>query len=180
MMAQELDITNELVKRDIEDFCHRTFEKIRKNFETLGISPFNKSNYRANSKAWLKGGTPRSTGALYRSIFWKVFNEAGGDMWKVEFFFKHYATFVETGTGAGVKWSPLPELRKLQTIKRKGTRRVAKPFLMSEIRMHAKMTLQKLAEHVGYAGGIKILRSVAEIPEGASEETIARIFEGKR
>lgn len=176
-MAAELDFANELVKKDIDDFCHRTFEKIRKNFETLGISPYNKKQYASTSKAWLKGGKPRSTGALYRSIFWKVYNEAGGDMGKVDFFFKHYATFVETGTGSGVKWSPLPEIRKLQAIKRKGTKRVAKPFLMSEIRLHAKMTLQKLAEHVGYAGGISILRSVRDIPEGASEETIARIFE---
>lgn len=178
-MAEELDLNNELVRKDIEDFCHRTFEKIRKNFETLGISPYNKRQYGSMSKSWLKGRKPRSTGALYRSIFWKVFNEAGGDMWKVEFFFKHYATFVETGTGAGVKWSPLPELRSLHSIRRNGTRRVAKPFLMSEIRLHARMTLQKLAEHVGYVGGIKLLRSVSDIPEGASEETIARIFEGK-
>lgn len=171
-MAKELDFTDELVKKDIEDFCHRTFAKIRKNFETLQIGIYNPRNQRKN-------GTNRSTNALYRSIFWKIYNEAGGDMGKVAFFFKHYAVFVETGTGAGVKWSPLPELRKLQTIKRKGTKRVAKPFLMSEIRFHAKVTLQKLAEHVGYAGGVSIMRSVAEVPEGASIEQIEKIFSNK-
>lgn len=169
-MAAGLDFTDELVRKDIDDFCHRTLEKIRENFKTLQIGVYNPNNARKN-------GTNRSTGALYRSIFFKVYNEAGGDMGKVAFFFKHYATFVETGTGAGVKWSPLPEIRKLQVLRRKGTKRVAKPFLMSEIRLHAKITLQKMAEHVGYAGGIRILRSVAEVPPGANEDTIARIFE---
>lgn len=169
-MAVELDFTNEVVKKDVEDFCHRTFDKIRKNFETLQIGIYNPNNRRKNGKN-------RSTNALYRSIFWKVYNEAGGDMGKVSFFFKHYAVFVETGTGAGVKWSPLPELRKLQVLKRKGTRRVAKPFLMSEIRFHAKVTLNKLAEHVAYAGGIRIMRSVAEVPEGASEADIMKAFQ---
>lgn len=178
-MAEELDFSNELVTQDLMDFGRRTFERIRQNFKTLGISPYNPNHIGKDSKAWLKGGKVRSRGALYRSIFWKVYNEAGGDMAKVTFFFNHYAVFVETGTGAGVKWSPLPELIKLSTLKRPNTRRVAKPFLMSEIRLHARMTLEQMAEHFAYTGGMFIVNSVKKTPIGASPEVVEQIFLNK-
>lgn len=165
-MEAKLDFSNPQVQRDLVDFGNRTFEKIMKNFKTLEIGKYNPSNKRRN----------RSTGALERSIFWKVYNESGGDMAKVTFFFNHYAVFVETGTGAGVKWSPLPELTELIGIKRPNTKRVAKPFLMSEIRLHARMTLEKLAEHYSYLGGVTIMNMVHSRPEDATNEQVEEIY----
>lgn len=165
-METKLDFSNPQVQQDLADFGRRTFEKIMKNFKTLEIGIYNPNNKR----------TKRSTGALERSVFWKVYNESGGNMAKVTFFFNHYAVFVETGTGAGVKWSPLPELTELIGLKRPKTKRVAKPFLMSEIRLHARMTLEKLAEHFAYLGGVTIMNMVHSRPEGATENQIEEIY----
>lgn len=176
-MAEQLDYLDPLVRQDLLDFGNRTFKRIQRNFKTLGISPYNNNSLQGWLKTdKLKGKKMRSTGSLYRSIFWKVYNEAGGDMMKVTFFFKHYAVFVETGTGAGVKWSPLPELVELSTLKRSNTKRVAKPFLMSEIRLHARITLEQLAENFAYTGGLYILSSVMSHPENADRGEIEKIY----
>lgn len=155
-MAKELNIHDTLVQQDLEDFCRRTTDKILANFEELGIGKFNP----LNSKAWLRGGKFRSDGSLYRSIYWTIFNEAGGDSAKIEFYMMNYGAFVETGTGMGVKYSPLPAISRMEAIKRKGTKRLAKPFFRSEIRLHAKITLDVLAKHFSYSGGFYIVNAL--------------------
>lgn len=42
-----------------------------------------------------------STSSLKRSIGFRIFNAAGGDVEKIEFFFNYYATFVDLGVGRG-------------------------------------------------------------------------------
>ena len=149
-MANEINIHDPLVQQDLEDFCRRTTEKILKNFEELGIGKFNPLN---RNRA-------RSNASLYRSIYWKIFNEAGGDGAKIEFYMMNYGSFVETGTGLGVKYSPLPSISRVEAIKKKNTKRLAKPFFRSEIRLHAKITLDVLAKHFSYAGGFYIVNAL--------------------
>lgn len=155
-MAKELNAHDPLFQQDVEDFCRRTTEKILQNFQKLGIGQFNP----LNSKAWLKGGRFRSTSSLYRSIYWTIFNEAGGDSAKVEFYMMNYGSFIETGTGMGTKFSPLPAISRMEAIKRKGSKRLAKPFFRSEIRLHAKITLDVLARHFAYSGGFYIVNAL--------------------
>ena len=149
-MAKELNIHDTLVQQDLEDFCRRTTDKILANFEELGIGKFNPLN--TNRR--------RSDSSLYRSIYWTIFNEAGGDSAKVEFYMMNYGAFVETGTGMGVKYSPIPAISRMEAIKRKGTKRLAKPFFRSEIRLHAKITLDVLAKHFSYSGGFYIVNAL--------------------
>lgn len=149
-MADTLDFGNPKVDDLLHYFAKDTTERILGNFQKLNISsPANK-----------KGR--KSAGSLYRSIFWRVYNSAGGDSAKISFFYQHYAAFVETGTGRGVRYSPLPELTKLQALSRPGTTRVAKPFLLSEIRLHTRMLLDRLVARFAYMGGMYIVRSLAD------------------
>lgn len=164
-MAQVLNIHDDAVQRDLEDFCKRTTDKILKNFETLGIGKFNPLN----------NNRQRSDSGLYRSIYWTIFNEAGGDGAKIEFYMMNYGAFVETGTGLGVKYSPLPAISRMEAIKRKGTRRSAKPFFRSEIRLHAKITLDVLAKHFAYSGGFYIVNAL----KSKQKEVAAAMGENK-
>lgn len=149
-MAEQLDFGNPKVDEILHYFAKDTTERILGNFEKLNISsPTNK-----------KGR--KSAGSLYRSIFWRVYNSAGGDSAKITFFYQHYATFVETGTGRGVRYSALEQLTKLEALSRPGTRRVAKPFILSEIRLHTRMLLDRLMQMYAYTGGIYIVRSLSD------------------
>lgn len=149
-----LDLDNINVDRTLHYFAKDTVARIRENFARLNIStPTNK-----------KGR--KDAGGLFRSMFWRVYGAAGGNMQVVSFFFLNYATFVETGTGADVRFSPLEALTKLETLSREGTSRVAKPFLMSEIRIHTRMLMERLAREYAYFGEIIIMRAF----EGESTE----------
>lgn len=149
-MAEELDFGDAGVNKLLHYFAKDTTERILGNFDRLDISsPSNK-----------KGR--KSSGTLYRSIFWRVFNAAGGDSAVITFYFQHYAAFVETGTGNGVRYSALPKLTKLESLSRPGTRRKAKPFILSEIRLHARMMLDRLARRYAYTGGMYIVRSLSD------------------
>lgn len=152
-MAKDLNVHDPLVKQDLEDFCIKTTNRILENFERLEIGQFNPQNK-------LKKRS-RSDGSLYRSIYWQIFNEAGGDSAKIEFYMLNYGSFIETGTGLGTKFSPLPELSRMEALKRRGTRRLAKPFFRSEIRLHARITLDILAKHYAYSGGFYILNGLS-------------------
>lgn len=155
-MADELDFGNPKIDNILHYFAKDTTERILGNFQRLDISsPTNK-----------KGR--KSAGALYRSIFWRVYNAANGDSAVISFYFKHYATFVETGTGNGVRYTPLERLTELKAISKAGTTRVAKPFLLSEIRLHARMMLERLAQKYAYTGGMYIVRSLSDNPEDLS------------
>ena len=164
-MAKELNAHDPLFQQDVEDFCRRTTEKILQNFQKLGIGQFNPLN----------SNRQRSDASLYRSIYWKIFNEAGGDSAKVEFYMMNYGSFVETGTGMGTKFSPLPAISRMEAIKRKGSKRLAKPFFRSEIRLHAKITLDVLAQHFAYSGGFYIVNAC----KTKQKEVAAAMGEGK-
>lgn len=149
-MADGLDFGNPKVDDIFHYFAKDTTERILGNFDRINISsPHNK-----------KGR--KSSGNLYRSIFWRVFNAAGGDSAMITFYFQNYAAFVETGTGNGVRYSALPQLTKLEALSRPGTKRKAKPFLLSEIRFHARLTLDRLAERYAYTGGLYIIRGMSD------------------
>lgn len=154
MAAMEsFDMMDERTQKLLHYFAIDTTKKILKNFQLLEIS----SPYHPKKKPF--------TGNLYRSIYWQVQNNAGGNQTAVRFYFLNYARYLEMGVGWGVKYSRIPAITAelgLRPIPRDGGRRMAKPFLMSEIRLHTRMVLEKLAAKYAFEGGMYILSTLAD------------------
>lgn len=135
---------------DLNMWAAITVKRILSNMVKLGI-----------------GTGKSSTGNLKRSIYWTVYNAAGGDKAKIDFFYLNYAKFVETGTGAGVRYLPMPrEMVKMESIERERTKRKAKPFYMSEVRVQTRMLLEKIALQYGYEGSAYLSGQLAVPGEG--------------
>lgn len=126
----------------------RVTERIRSNFDRLGI---NKT----------PGG--EFTGDLYRSIWWTVHTASGGSEALIEFYFLHYAGYVQTGTGAGAPRFNVPQMNTMEAIARPdGQRRKAKPFLRSEIRLHLRWLADRLFHEYRFGGSFYIVKGIAE------------------
>lgn len=174
-MANQLNELDPKIQQAISDFGKRTHEKILKNFELLKIGEYNPTYVRSQNKRKRKNKEARTPGALRRKIHWQVFKAAGGDTAKVDFFYNHYAMFVELGVGKGVKYTPLPKIKKLKAIKRKDTKRTSKPFLLSEIRLHARITLEHFAEYYAYTGGYHIVKNFGIIGRGKKRKDLTKM-----
>ena len=144
---------------ELNFWAFRVANKIKENFTKMEINR-------------VAHGHGRYTGGLYRSIYWQVYNMAGGNKGRIEFFYEYYGRFVEMGVGNGFKKTDIPPMRPMGVIPIPGRRRVAKPFLTSEIRYHAKWLAERLQDVFGIEAGISIMRGLeAGINQGKGDRT---------
>lgn len=128
----------------------RVTQRILKNFDKLKI------NKTPNEK---KG----FTGDLYRNIWWTVHNASGGNQAMIEFYFLHYAGYVQTGTGKGAPRIDLPQMSSMAPVDRPdGHPRKAKPFLRSEIRLHLRWLANRLFAQYRFGGTLYVVKGIAD------------------
>ena len=129
----------------------RVTKRILSNFDKLNI---NKT----------PGGKGKQyTGDLYRNVWWTVFNSSGGNEVLIEFYFMHYAGYVQTGTGRGDPRIALPPMKSMEQIDRPdGHKRKAKPFLRSEIRLHVMWLTNRLFQQYNFGGDLYLIKGIAE------------------
>lgn len=129
----------------------RVFEKIKRKFSPLYI---NKSTERGNG----------FTGNLYRTMYWQVFNAAGGNKAMIQFFYLKYGDFVQWGVGSGQKSWKIPSTggENIPPIKAPNSNRHAKLFLRREVRYHTSWLQKRLLEEYGFESSLYIVRSFAE------------------
>lgn len=125
-------------------WAYRVANRIKDNFTKMHINRVAHGKY---------------TGDLYRSIYWQVHKMAGGNKGRIEFFYEYYGRFVEMGVGNGFKKTEVPPMRGMNVIPIPGRKRVAKPFLTSEIRFHARWLAERLEEVFGVDAGLAIMRN---------------------
>lgn len=151
-MAEELKGVD--ISQELNYWGARVYQRILKNFETLKINRQPKDGY---------------TGNLRRSIWWTVFNAAGGNQAMIQFFFLKYGDFVQWGVGNGQKRWPVPRMTKMEALQSPDSRRKAKPFIRSEVRHHVTWLQKRLAEQYAYNGALYIVKSLAD---GAGDRSI--------
>lgn len=129
----------------------RVTKRILSNFDRLDI---NKT----------PGGKGKEyTGDLYRNVWWTVYNSAGGNEALIEFYFLHYAGYVQTGTGKGAPRVDLPQMTSMKPVERPdGHPRKAKPFLRSEIRLHLRWLANRLFQQYRFGGTLYIVKGIAD------------------
>lgn len=129
----------------------RVFERIKKRFPQLGI------NMHPDEKRGL-------TGNLYRTMYWKVYNAAGGNQALITFFYLKYGDFVQWGVGRGQKKWPIPATggNNIPPIKAPNSNRYAKLYLRREVRYHASWLGKRLLEEYGFEGNLFVVRGLAE------------------
>ena len=135
---------------ELNFWAARVFDKIKQNFLALDI----------NRTPGGKG--PAYTGDLFRTLWWMVYNAAGGDKAMITFFYLKYGDFVQYGVGNGVKKWNVPKMTGLVPIKHPDSNRMAKPFLRSEVRRQAKCLLKHLSEQYVYGCTFYIVKGLAE------------------
>ena len=148
-VIDEFALMNKKVQQRIHYFALETTEQILQNMQDLEISPYGK----------------KFSGDLERSIHADIHNNANGDEALIQFYYMNYAQYVEMAVGKGMKYMTIPQLttgKPLRPIPRPdGKPRMAKPFMMSEIRLHARMLMDRLARQYAYTGSVVIMQSVA-------------------
>ena len=145
------------LERELEFWAARVLNKIKKNFYALGI------NTEPDGRGYF-------TGNLMRNLYWKIHSAAGGNQAAIEFFYLRYGKYVELAVGYGLKHTHLSQMTRMEPIARPdGAKRKAKPFLSSEIRLHAKWLQKRLFEEYMYAGNIYIVDGFYEGLQDPSE-----------
>ena len=144
---------------ELNFWAARVFDKIKKNFVALDI----------NRTPGGKG--PEYTGQLFRTMWWTVYNAAGGSKAMITFFYLKYGDFVQWGVGTGVKAWPIHAMTDMVPIKHLTKNRKSKPFLRSEITRQAKWLLKRLAEQYVYGGNFYIVKGLAD---GVGDTTITQ------
>lgn len=137
------DITDEL-----NFWGARVWENVKKNFRYMDINMTD---------------SDRGTGDLYRSIFWKAYNAAGGDMAMVKFFYLKYGDFVEWGVGTGVKKWPIPPMQFKEPIKHPRFNRRAKAFIRSEVIRNTRWLGKVMAEKYCFFGALYYMKRLSDV-----------------
>lgn len=136
--------------QELNLWAARVFMKIKHKFNFLNI------NTEPNEE---KG----FTGNLYRTLYWKVYNAAGGNTALVSFFYMKYGNFVQWGVGNGQKKWSIPAVggENAPGIKAPNSNRYAKLFLRREIRYHSDWLKKRLLEEYGFMGTLYMVRSIS-------------------
>lgn len=141
---------NKNLEEELNWFGARVVNRVRRNFIALDI------NRRKEGKG------SQYTGNLYRSIYWTVHTMSGGNQAVIDFFYLTYGQFVEMGVGNGEKYRPLPEMARLEALTRAGSKRKAKPFMRSEIRLHARWLKDRLFDKYRFAGSYYMVKGYSD------------------
>mgnify|MGYP004661189505 CR=1 FL=1 len=120
-------------------------DNIERHLRDLEISPYNPRS--------------KSTGQMKRSLHWKIFNAAGGNMVLMKFYVQNISSFVELATQrkahatlvAPVSGKRYDGVERNDDSGRK-MRRKAKPFISNEIRLHARILHHLLVRDYAYLG----------------------------
>ena len=98
----------------------------------------------------------KRSGALLRSVYWRTWSSAGGDMQVFEARYLYYAKFVELALGKSMPFIGLPpgiQMRKWQPIPMPdGRPRKAKPSIATEMRKQARKFVTMLEDEFLYHG----------------------------
>ena len=98
----------------------------------------------------------KQTGALLRSIYWRTWNDYGGDRQVFEAKYNYYAKFVELALGKNMPCIGLPpaiEMRKWRPIQMPdGRPRKAKPSIATEMRKQARKFTTMLEDRYSFVG----------------------------
>lgn len=100
---------------DLHYWAEHVREQMFERFNKQGVWPFSGGPYGEYSglnQKRKKQGKWWSTGAAAKQLFAKVYNAAGGDTAKIEFFYLNYLDFVQWGVGKGRKLSDVDERSK--------------------------------------------------------------------
>lgn len=121
----------------LELWAFNLLKRILKEMGTQQISP-NNPDY-------------KGTGQLQRSIDFKIYNAAGGDVEKITFFYEYYALFVEIGVQKGQSYDQgklsKPFYSGSKYAEKKPNRRPPKPFLSVLINQRT-FALQQITDRV--------------------------------
>lgn len=138
----------------------RVTQRILSNFDRLNI---NKT----------PGGKGKDyTGDLYRNVWWTVHNASGGNSALIKFYFIHYAKFLELGVGGKDKYVKIREMTRMEQVERPDeSRRKAKPFLTSEIRLHLRWLADRLFQQYSFGGSFYLVKGIAD---GLGDQSITQ------
>lgn len=103
---------------------------------------------------------------LERSIFWRAWSEAGGSREIFEVRALAYCKFVELALGRSYKLTQLEEVAKPNwgpIYRPDGGKRMAKPFLMIELRRQARRFQRWLEKNYGFKGYCAMLAAVEDL-----------------
>lgn len=151
----EINLSDEL-----NFWAARVTKRVLTNFDRLNI----------NKTPGGKG--PQYTGDLYRNFWWTVHNASGGNKALITFYFMHYAPYLELGVGGKDRYVPLRAMTRMEQIERPdGSKRKAKPFLTSELRLHLYWLADRLFQQYRFGGTFYIVRGLAE---GLGDQSITR------
>lgn len=159
------------ISHEMNMWAANVFAKIHKNF----------ADYQINTSLNKKDGY---TGDLYRRMWWKVYNSAGGKKSLIQFFYMKYGDYVQWGVGSrfddprrqrtsepyGQKWWEVPPVKSKGkaaigypgTYNDKGNRYYSKPYLRREVRYQMRYLIRDLAIRYAFFGDYFIVKGIAD------------------
>lgn len=148
------------LSKELNFWGARVTQRILSNFDRLDI----------NKTAGGKG--KKYTGNLYRNLWWTVHNASGGSKAMIQFYFMYYAPYLELGVGGKDKYVPIRQMTRMEQIERPdGSKRKAKPFGTSEIRLHLYWLADRLFQQYRFGGTFYIVKGIAD---GLGDQSITR------
>lgn len=125
------------------------------------------------------GKTKRSTGALMRSVKWKTWQEAGGDVQVFHAHFLYYSKFVELALGRGNPFIGLPPGipgKQWGPIRMPdGRSRRARPSIPTEMRKRARKFTGIVRDHFSFTG-IAMLLYAMRSDDPMADQINRRLF----
>lgn len=111
------------------------------------------------------------TGELKRSIFWRTWNDSGGDRQVFEAKYLYYEKFVELALGKNHKYVQIPAIQiknwgPIQRPDRKPRR--AKPFVTTEMRKQARRFERYVLRHLSFVGEAYMIFAAGDKRDRAS------------
>ena len=149
------------ISHEMNMWAANVFAKIHKNF----------ADYQINTSLNKKDGY---TGDLYRRMWWKVYNSAGGKKSLIQFFYMKYGDYVQWGVGrkfGDPRWPEGQKLWNVPTVTSKekksikntdGNNYYSKPYLRREVRYQMRYLIRDLAIRDAVFGDSFIVKGIAD------------------
>ena len=145
ILSGRFDWRDERVLKEISDFINFGLIDSRENIRRQ--SRYNSAQNRKRMKP--------TTGALLRSVMWRTWSEAGGDVQVFHAQYLYYSKFVELALGKGNPFVALPPGipgKQWKPITMPDRTRKARPSVPTEMRKRARRFTTFVQDHFSYAG----------------------------